>query len=262
MREFETEKIGDALVCVSRMAEGKHPADGTLVENEILDNPYVVRSLHCVENVLREILRDGGGAGRDAVIVGNADPGIRAERERNHMTERSNTAAAGDEAGGNNTAAAGDEAGGNNPAAAGDEAGGNNAAEAGSVTGGGGPARIKKAPFPFALLPEFRYTEDKSVTHVLRQFAALSDAEAVRIPGGAKINKWFGANGYLKKEAFEPDGKEFWVPTEKGCELGLYTREGMIRGNRILSVMYNENAQYFLAENLEMILAGERAEAE
>ena len=238
MREFETEKIGDALVCVSRMAEGKHPADGTLVENEILDNPYVVRSLHCVENVLREILRDGGGAGRDAVIVGNADPGIRAERERNHMTERSNTAAAGD------------------------EAGGNNAAEAGSVTGGGGPARIKKAPFPFALLPEFRYTEDKSVTHVLRQFAALSDAEAVRIPGGAKINKWFGANGYLKKEAFEPDGKEFWVPTEKGCELGLYTREGMIRGNRILSVMYNENAQYFLAENLEMILAGERAEAE
>ena len=76
----------------------------------------------------------------------------------------------------------------------------------------------------------------------------------IKLPNAAAIHRWFGENGYLVKEALEPGGQEFWMPTQKGSELGLYTREGMFRGRQIVSVMFNEPAQYFLAANLEKIV--------
>ena len=115
-------------------------------------------------------------------------------------------------------------------------------------------AKKKKVPFPFEILSLFIYREDKSITHLLRQFAEPAGEINVRLPGAAAIHRWFGENGYLVKEALEPGGQEFWMPTQKGTELGLYTREGIFRGRQIVSVMFNEPAQYFLAANLEKIV--------
>ena len=118
---------------------------------------------------------------------------------------------------------------------------------------GAGRKSVRK-PFPFDVLKAFQYREDKSIMHLLRQFAEPVEDKEGKLPGAAAINKWLGANGYLERRVAPQNGKEYWVPSEKGKQLGLYEREGTSPDGRFyISVIYNAEAQIFMAENMELI---------
>lgn len=119
---------------------------------------------------------------------------------------------------------------------------------------GGSKTKAKGEPFPFEILKEFKYQEDKSIAHVLKQIYAPLEGKNIRKIAPQTVSTWFKNNGYLKMEYCEEVGKESAVPTEKGKEIGIYTELRTYMGRTYLAVMYDENAQNFIAENLETIL--------
>ena len=288
----EAQKYEAAITCISRLAEGRDPGTGEQIDDPVLEDLKVVRCLYFAEKVLTKVLRDLPG--NDAASqqrknsIRSEQPGqdpFRSEKERvnsdwedadgirqpflNRMDDEISFGQTDSEHTCNNeniyrrpdpeneTAEGRQEAGGpdadRNPVTAGTEKepAGKEREPAGKERK---PAVKKKVPFPFEILSLFIYREDKSITHLLRQFAEPAGDLNIKLPNAAAIHKWFGANGYLVKESIEPGGKEFWIPTEKGKELGMYIREGNFRGNRIVSVMFDEKAQHYLAENLERIV--------
>ena len=64
MKEFDLEKLRIALTYISRMADGRNPATNQQVENEVLDNPNVVRCLHFIRDVLEEVQENHGLVGK------------------------------------------------------------------------------------------------------------------------------------------------------------------------------------------------------
>ena len=64
MKEFDPEKLKIASIYISRMADGRNPANNQPVEDPILDNPNVIRCLHFVSEVLEEVRQNKGLVGR------------------------------------------------------------------------------------------------------------------------------------------------------------------------------------------------------
>ena len=280
----EAQKYEAAITCISRLAEGRNPGTGEQIDDPILEDLKVVRCLYFAEKVLTKALKDqnrneaesqkGRSSERREIPEGEFSKGE--ERKKNPFAtemqkpdgifDPSRDPSSGDIYFGQNNS----EDNYNheeeiisrksNPdieTIEGKPESGWTDADRDPVTAGKENEPVvkkKKVPFPFEILSLFIYREDKSITHLLRQFAEPAGDLNIKLPNAAAIHKWFGANGYLVKKAIEPGGKEFWMPTEKGKELGMYTREGYFKGNRIVSVMFDEKAQYFLAENLEKIV--------
>ena len=113
--------------------------------------------------------------------------------------------------------------------------------------------RREAASFPYYVLSEFEYQEDKPVSHVLRQFVELTADPNTSIISAAKVNKWLGDNGYLTRIVIDDNGKENWTPTEKGVSLGLIAEKCGELGSEYIRIEYNKNAQEFLANNLQRI---------
>ncbi|MBQ6361886.1 MAG: hypothetical protein IJJ25_12185 [Lachnospiraceae bacterium] len=241
----EAQKFEAAITCISRLAEGRNPGTGEQMDDPILEDLKVVRCLYFAEKVLTKALRDlpmnNAASQQRETSIRSELPGqdlFGSDKDRGILFHS-------DWEDPENETAEGEQKPGWLDT---DEDSGT--AEKRKETA----AKKKKIPFPFEILSLFIYREDKSITHLLRQFSEPAGDLNIKLPNAAAIHKWFGANGYLVKEAIEPGGKEFWMPTEKGKELGMYTREGYFKGNRIVSVMFDEKAQYFLAENLEKIV--------
>ena len=53
MKEFDINKIKVAYTYLSRMADGRNPVTNHSVEDEILDNPNVIRCLHYFPGFIR-----------------------------------------------------------------------------------------------------------------------------------------------------------------------------------------------------------------
>ena len=70
MREFDAEKLEKAIIYVRRMADGRVPYSNQPMEDEILNNPNVIRCMYFVADVLREVQANkgivGGRSGRSA----------------------------------------------------------------------------------------------------------------------------------------------------------------------------------------------------
>ena len=64
MKKFDQEKLEMAAVYVKRMADGKEPASNCQIENELLDDPNVIRCLHFVGEVLDEVIANRGVVGK------------------------------------------------------------------------------------------------------------------------------------------------------------------------------------------------------
>lgn len=180
MTEFDIKKLDTAMVYISRMADGRNPVNNEETDDEIINNPNVIRCLHFVLDVLRETRENNGIIGRKY--------------------------------------------------------------------------SQQKEAFPIEILEQFVYREDKSISHLLNQFAEPAKDRNIKKPSAASVNKWLGANGYLEKKVIRPGGKENWIPTEKGEETGLYAREGGMPGNEYVTVMYSQKGQMFLADHFEQIL--------
>ena len=64
MKEFDLNKLKIASIYLSRMADGRNPANNESVQNEVLDNPNVIRCLHFVCDVLEEVRANHGLVGK------------------------------------------------------------------------------------------------------------------------------------------------------------------------------------------------------
>ncbi len=117
-------------------------------------------------------------------------------------------------------------------------------------------AKSKKEPFPFEILKEFQYQEDKSIAHLLMQIHAQAEERNFRKIAPQTITNWLNKEGYLTVEYCQEVGKESTVPTEKGKTLGIYTQVRTYSTNTYLAIIYNRNAQEFLVKNLKAIVNG------
>lgn len=160
MKQFDLEKLDKAIIYTERMAEGKAPYSNQYVDNEVLSNPNVIRSLYFIKEVLHEVKANGG-------IVG-------AKQLKKPKKSRADSAGS----------------------------------------------------FPFCVLKNFEYQNNKTVTNVLKQFQELAGDPSTPIITAAGVNSWLGANGFLTKAVVNADGKEKWIPTEKGEKLGLIAEIG------------------------------------
>lgn len=184
MKQFDLEKLDKAIIYAERMAEGKAPYSNQYVDNEVLSNPNVIRSLFFIKEVLNEVKSNGG-------IVGAKKP----------KNPRTNAAAS----------------------------------------------------FPFGALKNFEYQYNKPVSHVLKQFVELAGDPTTPIITAAGVNSWLSANGFITKAVVNSAGKENWIPTEKGEELGLIAVKNGEPGREYVRLEYNKDAQEYLARNLRII---------
>ena len=84
-------------------------------------------------------------------------------------------------------------------------------------------------------------------------------SEAVNNPGMKKlkttvITDWLMEKGFLEKQT-DPDGKSRRVPTRNGLMIGLSVQVRQGSSGEYLAVFYNADAQRFVLDNLNAMLA-------
>ena len=123
--------------------------------------------------------------------------------------------------------------------------------------------RAKKEEFPFETLKDFKFRKDNSITHIMQQINEPIEGKNVKKLSYTCVTKWLKLSGYLTEEQDKELNKLVTVPTEKGRELGIYTERREQAGRpAYVVVMYNEEAQYFIAKNMQKIYFGECIEYE
>ena len=64
MKQFEQSKLDVAIKYVERIADGCNPVNNVPLENDdILNNPNIIRCMYFIKNVLEEVQRNGGMIG-------------------------------------------------------------------------------------------------------------------------------------------------------------------------------------------------------
>ncbi len=110
--------------------------------------------------------------------------------------------------------------------------------------------------FPFEVLTAFKYRQDQTISDLINQILELLPEDMdIRIPA-TRITNWLRSSGYLEKKYMADINKEASYPTEKGEALGILAVKAGFRSNEYYRILYNQNAQQFIVENLEMILHG------
>lgn len=126
---------------------------------------------------------------------------------------------------------------------------------------GGRASKAKKNPFPFEVLEKFRYERDLSISYLMKQIGALAGDDNVKTPGFKVVTDYLKEKGYLREEVNLQNNHKKTCVTEKGLQIGLYPEHRTsMRGDEYDIVMYNQQAQEFIVENLERIMSGEMKE--
>ena len=64
MKQFEQSKLEIAIKYMERMADGRNPVNNTpLEQNDVLNNPNIIRCMYFIKDVLEEVRRNGGNVG-------------------------------------------------------------------------------------------------------------------------------------------------------------------------------------------------------
>lgn len=63
MKQFDLDKLEKAIIYTERMADGRAPYSNKPVDNEVLNNPNVIRSMYFIKEVLQEVKANGGLVG-------------------------------------------------------------------------------------------------------------------------------------------------------------------------------------------------------
>lgn len=67
MRQFNQAKLDAAIKYVERIADGCNPVNNVPLENDdILNNPNIIRCMYFIKDVLEEVRRNGGMIGGKA----------------------------------------------------------------------------------------------------------------------------------------------------------------------------------------------------
>ena len=121
------------------------------------------------------------------------------------------------------------------------------------------PKRAPKIPFEVSLeqLDKFEYSEEPiAVSEIAKRIYAMADNENMEKVSYRQINQWLLNIGMLYLHDFGGK-KPVKRPTEEGNQIGITVETRMGRYGEYQVVLYNEDAQRFILDNLEAVVATE-----
>ena len=121
------------------------------------------------------------------------------------------------------------------------------------------PKRTPKIPFAVTLeqLEKFEYSaEPIAVSEIAKRIYAMADNENMEKVSYRQINQWLLNIGMLYLHDFGGK-KPVKRPTEAGNQIGITVETRMGRYGEYQVVLYNEEAQRFILDNLEAVVATE-----
>ena len=119
------------------------------------------------------------------------------------------------------------------------------------------PRQAKEVVPAAELASRFTYRADKPVSFLLRQIYEPVEDRNVKRLSAVNVTSWLRANGYLKEERSEEEGKSVVVPTEKGKSVGIYSETREKYGKSYSLNIYGKDAQELIVRNLQKIESGE-----
>ena len=120
---------------------------------------------------------------------------------------------------------------------------------------GGRTRKSRKLDFPIEKLKEFSYKEDKAISRLVEQINEPLDKDVFQKLSYKMVVQWLKQNDFLKEEYSQELQKNVTMPTEKGVKFGIYAeRRVNSRGVEYARVMYNQQAQTYIIQNMEYIL--------
>lgn len=128
---------------------------------------------------------------------------------------------------------------------------------------GGFPEAAKKGKKqPFVITEEqrkrFEFSETPiSVSEIARRFNAAVNTEGAVQMRYSGITFWLIESGLLSVDRRE-DGREVKLPTAAGMELGISQEVRSGANGSYTVVVYNENAQRYIVDNIDAILEAEK----
>ena len=137
----------------------------------------------------------------------------------------------------------------------------------GQVIENGGEVSRKRPPkVPFAVSCERREAfafSDAPIpaSEIARRLNDLAGGEGMKRMTYAMLAEWLAEAGMLAVTT-GADGKEVKRPTAQGTEMGISVEDRLSANGPYQVVVYDRNAQQFLLDNLDAVLASEAARAE
>lgn len=114
------------------------------------------------------------------------------------------------------------------------------------------PSKNKKRPFPVEKLKKFQYRKDLTVSHLANQINENINSNDVKKVTYKTILKGLTLDGYVTRQFKQECQREITIPTLEGNKLGIYCERKVREDSSVYySVVYNENAQYYIINNLE-----------
>ena len=121
------------------------------------------------------------------------------------------------------------------------------------------PKRTPKIPFAVSVeqLEKFEYSEEPiPVSEIAKRIYAMTENENMEKVSYRQINQWLLNIGMLYLHDFGGK-KPVKRPTEEGNQIGITVETRMGRYGEYQVVLYNEEAQRFILDNLEAVVATE-----
>lgn len=127
------------------------------------------------------------------------------------------------------------------------------------IDNGGSIGKKKVAKGPFFLPSEaakgFRFSKTPiTVSEIVKHINSLADSERCCQLKLTSVTTWLIEIGALEVIT-TADGKNTKLPTERGTELGILTEKRMGQRGEYTVVVYNIEAQRFIIDNIEAIIA-------
>ena len=112
---------------------------------------------------------------------------------------------------------------------------------------------------PFALTPAQRqavqlFEEPVTVSEWVNHLYHIAENPAMKKLAAAAVTDWLMSRGLMVKQT-DANGHAQRLPTEHGRRLGISTRTRQSRDGEYQAVYYDLNAQRFLLDNLDAIIA-------
>lgn len=129
---------------------------------------------------------------------------------------------------------------------------------------GGMAAARQGKKLPFAITVEERDRVVCSATpipvsEIAKRINEAVSNDAMKKLGYRAITDWLLAVGLLREQTFS-DGKKKKYPTENGSKIGAFLEERTGQYGTYQVVLYTEEAQHFLIDNIDAILEQQAAE--
>ena len=118
------------------------------------------------------------------------------------------------------------------------------------------PKTAKQRKKEFSLTEEERAKieiSDKPLTisEITKYLNSIVDLETTKKLSTKAISEWLISIGLLKQIIVSDKGRK--VPTQQGIEMGIFTQEKMGQYGPYMAVLYSQQAQRFIYDNLEAI---------